>query len=100
MTATERPIRATENMTIQIDAKANTAVTDLIASFQVLDSANFAIVEGREPIGRIDAKKRVRFTLRDVPLLPGRYFVTVGLESGVLLAGLAALVLLARESAR
>jgi ABC-2 type transport system ATP-binding protein len=79
---TERPIHASENITIQIDAKANAAVTDLIASFQVLDSANFAIVEGREPIGRIDAKKRVRFTLRDVPLVPGRYFVTVGLESG------------------
>jgi hypothetical protein len=79
---TERPIHASENITIQIDAKANAAVTDLIASFQVLDSANYAIVERREPIGRIDAKKRVRFTLRDVPLVPGRYFVTVGLESG------------------
>ena len=78
----ERPVRVGEDVTIQIDAKANQSVTDLMASFQVLDSANYPIVDGREPIGVIEAKKRVRFTLRNVPLVPGRYFVTVGLESG------------------
>jgi ABC-type polysaccharide/polyol phosphate transport system ATPase subunit len=79
---TERPVRIGEDLTIQIDAKANDTVTDLIGSFQLLDSANFPVIEGREPIGLIEGKKRVRFVLRDVPLVPGRYFVTVGLEGG------------------
>jgi len=79
---TERPVRVGEDLTIQVDAKAHRPVTDLIASFQVLDSANFPVVDGREPIGRIEGKKRIRFVLRDVPLVPGRYFVTVGLEAG------------------
>jgi ABC-2 type transport system ATP-binding protein len=79
---TERPVRVGEDLTIQIDAKANQPVTDLVCAFQVLDSANYPVVDGREPIGRIEAKKRVRFDLRALPLVPGRYFVTVGLESG------------------
>jgi ABC-2 type transport system ATP-binding protein len=79
---TERPVRSGEDLTIQIDAKANQPVTDLIASFQVLDSSNHPVVDGREPIGRIEGKKRVRFLLRELPLVPGRYFVTVGLEAG------------------
>jgi ABC-type polysaccharide/polyol phosphate transport system ATPase subunit len=79
---TERPVRAGEDLTIQIDAKANQAVSDLVCAFQVLDSANYPVVDGREPIGMIEGKKRVRFDLRALPLVPGRYFVTVGLESG------------------
>ncbi len=78
---TERPVRAGEDLTIQIDARADRTVTDLVASFQVLDSANYAVVEGRETVGRIDGKKRVRFILRGLPLVPGRYFVSVGLYS-------------------
>ena len=78
----ERPVRTGEDLTIQIDAKANRPVTDLIAAFQVLDSANYPVVDGREPIGLIEGKKRIRFVLRRVPLVPGRYFVTVGLEAG------------------
>jgi ABC-2 type transport system ATP-binding protein len=78
---TERPVRAGEDLTIQIDARADRTVTDLVASFQVLDSANYPVVEGRETVGRIDGKKRVRFTLRGLPLVPGRYFVSVGLYS-------------------
>ena len=80
--STERPVRVGEDLTIQIDAKANQPVTDLVASFQVLDSANYPVVDGREPVGPIEGKKRVRFDLRDLPLVPGRYFVTVGLEAG------------------
>jgi ABC-2 type transport system ATP-binding protein len=79
---TERPVRVGEDLTIQIDAKANQPVTDLVCAFQVLDSANYPVVDGREPIGTIEGKKRVRFDLRALPLVPGRYFVTVGLESG------------------
>jgi ABC-2 type transport system ATP-binding protein len=79
---TERPVRVGEDLTIQIDAKANQPVTDLVCAFQVLDSANYPVVDGREPIGAIEGKKRVRFDLRSLPLVPGRYFVTVGLESG------------------
>ena len=79
---TERPVRLGEDLTIQIDARANQSVDDLVASFQVLDSANLPVVDGREPIGHIDGKKRVRFILRRLSLVPGRYFVTVGLEAG------------------
>jgi len=79
---TERPVRLGEDLTIQIDARANQTVDDLVASFQVLDSANLPVVDGREPIGHIDGKKRVRFILRRLSLVPGRYFVTVGLEAG------------------
>ena len=79
---TERPVRLGEDLTIQIDARANQSVHDLVASFQVLDSANLGVVEGREPIGSIAGKKRIRFVLRDLSLVPGRYFVTVGLEAG------------------
>jgi ABC-2 type transport system ATP-binding protein len=79
---TERPVRLGEDLTIQIDARANQTIDDLVASFQVLDSANLPVVDGREPIGHIDGKKRVRFMLRRLSLVPGRYFVTVGLEAG------------------
>ncbi len=79
---TERPVRLGEDLTIQIDARANQTVDDLVASFQVLDSANLPVVDGREPIGHIDGKKRVRFILRRLSLVPGRYFVSVGLEAG------------------
>ncbi|MBI3648729.1 MAG: ABC transporter ATP-binding protein [Actinobacteria bacterium] len=78
----ERPVRVGEDLTIQLDARANRPVTDLVASFQVLDSANFPVADGREPIGAIEGKKRVRFALRHIPLVPGHYFVTVGLASG------------------
>jgi ABC-2 type transport system ATP-binding protein len=80
--STERPVRLGEDLTIQIDARANQTITDLVASFQILDSANLSVVDGREPIGRIEGKKRVRFILRRLSLVPGRYFVTVGLEAG------------------
>jgi ABC-2 type transport system ATP-binding protein len=80
--STERPVRLGEDLTIQIDARANQTITDLVASFQILDSANLPVVDGREPIGRIEGKKRVRFILRRLSLVPGRYFVTVGLEAG------------------
>ena len=79
---TERPVRLGEDLTIQIDARANQTIDDLVASFQVLDSANYPVVDGREPIGHIEGKKRVRFILRRLSLVPGRYFVTVGLEAG------------------
>ena len=78
----ERLVADGEDLTIQIDARANQTITDLVASFQILDSANLSVVDGREPIGRIEGKKRVRFILRRPSLVPGRYFVTVGLEAG------------------
>lgn len=78
---TQRPVRAGEDLTIQIDARANRTVPDLVASFQVLDSANYPVVEGQETVGPIDGKKRVRFILRGLALVPGRYFVSVGLRS-------------------
>jgi len=42
------------------------------------------VVNGREPIGLIEGKKRVSFALREVALVPGRYYVSIGMkrESG------------------
>jgi ABC-2 type transport system ATP-binding protein len=79
---TERPVRIGEELTNQVDARANQPVTEQIASFQLLDWANYQVVDAREPIGLIAGKKRVRFAIRVVALVPGRYFVTVGLEGG------------------
>jgi ABC-2 type transport system ATP-binding protein len=79
---TERPVRIGDDLTIQIDARAHKPVADLIAWFHVLDSANEPVVDGKEPIGAIDGKKRIRFILRDVPFVPGRYFVSIGLDAG------------------
>jgi hypothetical protein len=52
----------------------------------VLDGANETVVDGRTSrggihLGRLDGKKRVGFRLRHMPLPPGKYWVTVGLES-------------------
>ncbi|SRR6266516_1279783 len=82
--STDRPVRPGEDLTIQVDARANQPVADLVATFQILDSANYPVVNGREPIGLIEGKKRVSFALREVALVPGRYYVSIGMkrESG------------------
>jgi len=38
--STDRPVRPGEDLTIQVDARANQPVADLVARFQILDSAN------------------------------------------------------------
>jgi ABC-2 type transport system ATP-binding protein len=84
--STVRPVAPGEDLTIQVDVKANEPVTDLDATFAIHDGANQLVVDGRTSragidLGRIGGKRRVRFALRDVPFAAGKYWVTIGLES-------------------
>jgi len=84
--STGRPVLTGESLIIQADVKANEAVDDLDVSFAVHDWTNRLAVDGSTArqgieIGRFGDKKRVRFNLRQLPLPPGRYWVTVGLTS-------------------
>lgn len=84
--STGRPVVVGEDLVIQVDVRPNEPVDDLDVSFAVLDWTNRLAVDGRTSragidLGPVSGKRRVRFRLRSLPLLPGRYWVTVGLES-------------------
>ena len=84
--STGGPVGVGEDLVIQVDVRPNEPVDDLDVSFAVLDWTNRLAVDGRTSragidLGPLSGKRRVRFRLRSLPLLPGRYWVTVGLES-------------------
>ena len=79
-------MRPGETLTIQVDVKANQRVDDLDVSFAVHDWTNHLAADGSTtragaPLDPFDAKRRVRFALRSLPLTAGRYWVTIGLTS-------------------
>jgi ABC-type polysaccharide/polyol phosphate transport system ATPase subunit len=81
----DRPVRPGEDLTIQVEMKANEPVDDLDVSFAVLDGENNVVTDGRTSACRIDiepfdGKKRVRFVLHPAPPEEDKYWVTVGLE--------------------
>jgi ABC-2 type transport system ATP-binding protein len=85
--STARPVAPGEDLTVQVDVRTNEPVDDLDATFAVYDGANQLVVDGRTSrdgydFGRLNGKRRVRFLLREVPLAAGKYWVTIGLESG------------------
>ena len=75
-----------ETLTIQIDLKAQHPVEDPIVSFALHDGMSQFVfgsdtaAEGIE-LGRVDGEKRVRFRLRDVPMMQGKYWATLGVHS-------------------
>jgi ABC-2 type transport system ATP-binding protein len=75
-----------DDMVIQLDLKANSPVENPVVSFALHDQQNQFVFgtntdwrEVRWPL--FEGKHRVQFLLSDVPLVDGRYFVTLGVHS-------------------
>jgi ABC-2 type transport system ATP-binding protein len=84
--ATGLSIRPGEALTIQVDLKARTPVDDPVVSFALHDGMNQFVFGGETAgqgisLGRVDGSKRVRFNLRAVPMVQGKYWVTLGVHS-------------------
>jgi len=75
-----------QELTLQVDLKANTPVEDPVVSFAIHDDQNrFAFGTNsdwrkvRWP--RFEGKHRVEFVLKSLPFVDGRYYVTLGVHS-------------------
>jgi len=75
-----------DEMVIQMDLKANTAVDQPVVSFAIHDQQN-QLVYGTNTDWRghrwlrFEGKQRVQFVLRSLPFVRGRYYVTFGVHS-------------------
>jgi len=75
-----------DEMVIQMDLRANEPVDDPVVSFAIHDDQN-RLVYGTNTdwrdrrFGRFEGKKRVRWVLKTLPFVDGRYFVTLGVHS-------------------
>ncbi|MEA2579810.1 MAG: type transport system ATP-binding protein [Actinomycetota bacterium] len=83
--ATDGPVQPGESLTIQVDLKANVPIDDPVVSFALHDGTNRYVFGGdtvseQISLGRFDGKKRVAFHLRFMPLVQGRYWVTLGVH--------------------
>jgi ABC-type polysaccharide/polyol phosphate transport system ATPase subunit len=75
-----------DELTIQMDLRANASVEDPVASFAIHDQRN-QLVFGtnsdwrnvRWP--RFEGKHRVQFVLKTLPFVEGRYYVTLGVHA-------------------
>jgi ABC-2 type transport system ATP-binding protein len=75
-----------DEVTIQVDLKANTPVEDPVVSFAIRDEQNqFVFGTNTDWRGkrwpRFEGKQRVQFVLKSLPLVDGRYWVTIGVHS-------------------
>ncbi len=75
-----------DELVIQVDLKANSPVRDPVVSFAIHDDANRFVFgtnsdwrQVRWPV--FEGKHRVQFVLRSLPLVDGRYYVTLGVHS-------------------
>jgi ABC-2 type transport system ATP-binding protein len=75
-----------DELVIQMDLKANTPVENPVASFAIHDGQNqFVFGTNTDWRGvtwaRFEGKHRVQFRLKSLPLVDGRYYVTLGVHS-------------------
>ena len=75
-----------DEVTIQVDLKANSPVEDPVVSFAIRDEQNeFVFGTNTDWRGkrwpRFEGKQRVQFVLKSLPLVDGRYWVTIGVHS-------------------
>ncbi|HLB62650.1 MAG TPA: ABC transporter ATP-binding protein [Actinomycetota bacterium] len=81
-----RPVRPGESLTIQVDLRSNAPVDDAVVSFALHDQgSHFVFGASSEQSGvllpRFEGKRRVRFNLRSVPFVQGKYWVTLGVHA-------------------
>ena len=75
-----------DEVTIQVDLKAHNPVDDPVVSFAIRDEQNeFVFGTNTDWRGkrwpRFEGKQRVQFVLKSLPLVDGRYWVTLGVHS-------------------
>jgi ABC-2 type transport system ATP-binding protein len=75
-----------EELTIQMDLKAHASVENPVVSFAIHDQQN-RLVYGTNTdwrdvfFPRFEGKQRVQFTLKSLPFVDGRYYVTLGVHA-------------------
>ena len=80
------PLSPGDTVTIQLDLRTNQPVEDPVVSFALHDGTNRFVFGGDTAsqgtaLGRLDGKRRVRFHLRSLPFVAGKYWVTLGVHS-------------------
>ncbi|MEX0984172.1 MAG: ABC transporter ATP-binding protein [Actinomycetota bacterium] len=80
------PLDPGDQLTLEIELKANEPVHDPVVSFALHDGANnfiFSTDTAREGVdlGVLDAERLVRFRAGPVPFTGGKYWVTIGVHS-------------------
>jgi ABC-2 type transport system ATP-binding protein len=82
----ERPVRAGDTLTIQVDVRAPEPVDDPVVSFALHDATN-AFVFGDDTahqglaLGTVHGSRRLRFDLGPIPVTGGTYWITLGVHS-------------------
>ncbi|MDP9329290.1 MAG: ABC transporter ATP-binding protein [Actinomycetota bacterium] len=84
--ASERWVRPGDTLTVQVDLKSQAPVDDPVVSFALHDGMNQFIFGSDTAaqgisLGLVDGKRRVRFHLRTIPFVHGKYWVTLGVHS-------------------
>jgi ABC-2 type transport system ATP-binding protein len=79
-------IRPGEELTLVVDLRSVSPVTDPVLSFALHDQDNKFVfgsdtAEHGIDLNGMEGKRRVRFRLRNVPFVSGKYWVTLGVHS-------------------